>query len=73
MTCLANNRRMQQLARKFVADLTFDFGSVIGEVESPFPTPMSIWREAIADSHGFANAMLDAQTRFLRRSQAARG
>ena len=73
MTCLANNRRMQQLARKFDADLSFDFGSVIGEVESPFPTPMSIWREAIADSHGFANAMLDAQTRFLRRSQAARG
>jgi len=27
MTCLAHNRRMQQLARKFDADLTFDFGS----------------------------------------------
>ena len=32
MTCLANNRRMQKLARKFDADLTFDFGGVIGEV-----------------------------------------
>ena len=68
MTCLANNRRMQQLARKFEADLTFDFGSVVGEVEAPHPTPMSIWREAVADSHGFATAVLDAQTRFLRRA-----
>ena len=73
MTCLANNRRMQQLARKFDADLTFDFGSVVGEVEAPYPTPMSIWREAVADGHGFATAVLDAQTRFLRRTHAARG
>ena len=73
MTCLARNRRMQQLARKFDADLTFDFGSVIGEVETPFPTPLSIWREAVADGHGFATAVLDAQTRFLRRGQAASG
>src|SRR5438445_13162413 len=32
MACLADNERMQQLARKFDAELTFDFGSVIGEV-----------------------------------------
>jgi hypothetical protein len=34
MACLAENRRMQQLARKFDAELSFDFGSVVGEVES---------------------------------------
>jgi GNAT superfamily N-acetyltransferase len=73
MTCLANNRRMQLLARKFDADLSFDFGSVIGEVEAAFPTPLSVWREAVADGHGFATAVLDAQTRFFRRSQAASG
>lgn len=33
MACLAENHRMQQLARKFDAELSFDFGSVIGEVE----------------------------------------
>ena len=33
MACLAENRRMQQLARKFDAELTFDFESVVGEVE----------------------------------------
>ena len=34
MHCLADNRRMQQLARKFEADLKFDFGSVVGEVDA---------------------------------------
>ena len=65
MTCLAHNLRMQQLARKFDAELTFDFGSVVGEVEAPFPTPMSMLREFVADGHGFATAVLDAQSRLL--------
>jgi len=68
MSCLAQNQRMQQLARKFDAELSFDFGSVVGEVETPYPTPMSMLREAMADSHGFATAVLDAQTRLLRRA-----
>ena len=65
MACLANNQRMVELARKFEAELTFDFGSVVGEVEAPHPTPMSVWREMVADSHGFATAMLDVQTKML--------
>ena len=66
MACLAENRRMQQLARKFDAELTFDFGSVVGEVEAPHPTPLSLMRELVSDSHGFATAMLDVQSRLLR-------
>jgi hypothetical protein len=66
MACLAENRRMQQLARKFDAELTFDFGSVVGEVEAPRPTPLSLMRELVADGHGFATAMLDVQSRLLR-------
>jgi GNAT superfamily N-acetyltransferase len=66
MACLAENRRMQQLARKFDAELTFDFGSVVGEVEAAQPTPLSLMREMVADSHGFATAMLDVQSRLLR-------
>ena len=73
MSCLAHNRRMQQLARKFDAELSFDFGSVVGEVEAPFPTPMSVLREVMADSQGFATAVLDAQTRMFRRRQPANG
>jgi hypothetical protein len=66
MACLANNQRMIDLARKFEAELKFDFGSVVGEVEAPHPTPMSVLREFVADSHGFATALLDVQAKMLR-------
>jgi GNAT superfamily N-acetyltransferase len=66
MACLAENRRMQQLARKFDAELSFDFGSVVGEVESWRANPLSVMQELIDDSHGFATAMLDLQSRMLR-------
>ena len=66
MACLADNRRMQQLARKFDAELSFDFGGVVGEVESSRPTPLSLMRELMSDGHGFATAMLDLQSRMLR-------
>ncbi|HVY59710.1 MAG TPA: GNAT family N-acetyltransferase [Xanthobacteraceae bacterium] len=75
MACLAENQRMQQLARKFDAELTFDFGSVVGELEAAHPTPASVLREFVADSHGFARAVLDVQSRIFRlqRNQAASG
>ena len=66
MACLANNERMVDLARKFEAELKFDFGSVVGEVEAPHPTPLSVLREFVADSHGFATALLDVQAKMLR-------
>jgi len=67
ITCLLENQRMQQLARKFDAELRHDDDSVIGEVEAPYPTPMSLMREMIADGAGLATAMLDAQSRLLKR------
>jgi GNAT superfamily N-acetyltransferase len=66
MACLADNRRMQQLAGKFAAELSFDFGSVVGEVEAPHATPLSMMREFIADSQGFATAVLEVQSRLFR-------
>jgi GNAT superfamily N-acetyltransferase len=66
MHCLADNRRMQQLARKFDAGLSFDFGSVIGEVDPPRSTPLSLLREALADGHGIASAAFDAQSRLFK-------
>jgi GNAT superfamily N-acetyltransferase len=66
MACLADNRRMQQLARKYDAELTFDFSNVVGEVATPRPTPLSVMREILADGHGFATAMFDVQSRLLR-------
>jgi GNAT superfamily N-acetyltransferase len=73
MACLADNRRMQDLARKFAAELTFDFGSVVGEVAAPRPTPLSLLREILADGHGFATAVLDVQSRMLAAPSAAGG
>jgi GNAT superfamily N-acetyltransferase len=66
MACLAANARMQQLARKFEAELSFDMGSVVGEVAAPQATPLSVFRELVADSHGFTTAVLDVQARMLR-------
>jgi GNAT superfamily N-acetyltransferase len=63
--CLAENKRMQQLARKFDADLKFDFGSVVGEVDPPRSTALSILREALGDVHGMVSAFMDAQLRLL--------
>lgn len=66
MHCLAENSRMQQLARKFDAELTFDFGSVVGEVDPPRSTVLSLIRELNADGYSVATAILDAQSRLLR-------
>jgi hypothetical protein len=52
---------MQHLARKFEAEITFDFGSVIGTMENSRPTPLSLMREVVADGHSFA----DFQSRVL--------
>jgi hypothetical protein len=75
MACLASNRRMRDLARKFSAELSFDFGSVVGEMATAQPTPLSVLRELMADNHGFATAMLDVQSRLWKsplRAQSAR-
>ncbi|HJS61602.1 MAG TPA: GNAT family N-acetyltransferase, partial [Pseudolabrys sp.] len=65
MHCLADNRRMHQLAGKFEADLKFDFGSVVGEVDPPRFTLLSLTREMITDAHSVATAVLDVQSRLL--------
>jgi len=61
MNCLAHNRRMQQIARKFDAELTFDTDEVVAELTAPFPTALSLAQEAAADAQGMAGAVLQAQ------------
>jgi GNAT superfamily N-acetyltransferase len=46
MLCLAENRRLRQLARTFDAELNFQSGSVMGEMKAPGPTPVSMIRES---------------------------
>jgi GNAT superfamily N-acetyltransferase len=67
MLCLAENRRMQHLARKFGAELSFEPGNVTGEVGAPRPTPLSIMRELVADSTDLATAMLDVPSQLAKR------
>jgi len=66
MYCLADNERMQQLARKFDAELKFDFGSVVGEVDPPRSTWLSLTREALADQHGLMATLLEKQRNLFR-------
>ena len=65
VSCLPQNQRMQHLARKFEAEITFDFDTVLGTMENPNPTPLSLMQEIAADSESFAAAYVDFQSRLL--------
>lgn len=60
MNCLSENRRMQKIARKYDAQLYFDHGEVIGKLAPAYPTPLSLWSEALDNSNGFVMAVLEA-------------
>jgi GNAT superfamily N-acetyltransferase len=66
MSCLPSNRPMQSLAKKFEAKIRYNLADVIGELKTPGPTPISIWREMVADGTGLAARVIDAQRRILR-------
>lgn len=63
MNCLSENRKMQRIARKYDAELHFDHGEVVGQVNTPGPTPASLWSEAMDDGSGFVMAILDLPLR----------
>src|SRR5262245_6065000 len=73
MLCLAENRRMQQLARKFDAELNFQSGSVVGEMKAPRPTPMSMMRELVADGTDLAAAILDVPAQLAKQLEHSNG
>lgn len=59
MSCLAENRKMQAIARKHEADLRFEYGEVIGEIVPIDPNYFSILAEAMEDRVGYLLAVLD--------------
>lgn len=65
MNCLAENRKMQRIARKYEAVLHFEEGDVVGELAPAAPNYFSIWREAIQDERSFVMAVLDLQRKFM--------
>jgi RimJ/RimL family protein N-acetyltransferase len=66
MSCLAENSKMQAIARKYEADLRFEYGEVIGEIVPQNPNYFSLLAEAVEDRVGFMMAVLDLQNRLLR-------
>jgi GNAT superfamily N-acetyltransferase len=73
MLCLAENRRMRQLARKFDAQLNFQSGNVIGELKAPCSTPISMMRELVADGTDLATAILDVPTQLAKQLEHSNG
>jgi GNAT superfamily N-acetyltransferase len=63
MNCLSSNRKMQHVAKKYKAELTFDHGEVVGQLTPSTPTPFSLWSEAINDGSGFVLAVFDLPLR----------
>ena len=57
---------MQQLARKFGAEITFDFDTMTGVMENANSTPLSLMQEMVADGHSFVAASVDFQSRLFR-------
>jgi GNAT superfamily N-acetyltransferase len=66
MSCLAENSKIQAIARKYDADLRFEYGEVIGEILPDTPNYLSILAEAVEDRVGFMMAVLELQNRMVR-------
>lgn len=63
MSCLAENKKMQAIAKKHDADLRFEYGEVIGEIVPEGASYFSMLAEAVEDRVGFMLAVLDLQSR----------
>lgn len=66
MSCLAENARMQSIARKHEADLRFEYGEVIGEIIPETPDYFSLVAEAVEDRVGYMMAVLDLSARLVK-------
>lgn len=66
MSCLAENNKMQSIARKHEADLRFEYSEVIGEIVPQEPNYFSMLAEAVEDRVGLMLAVLDLQNRLVK-------
>ncbi len=66
MSCLPENGRMQAIARKFEAELSFEPGEVLGEIVPVEPNYFSVLAEAVEDRMGYILAVLDLKGRLSR-------
>jgi GNAT superfamily N-acetyltransferase len=66
MSCLAENAKMQAIAKKYEAALRFEYGEVIGEILPEGPDYFSLLAEAVDDRVGYMMAVLDLQARLAK-------
>jgi RimJ/RimL family protein N-acetyltransferase len=66
MSCLAENSRMQTIAKKHEAELRLEYGEVVGEIIPETPNYFSMLVEAAEDRVGFMIAVLELQSRMVR-------
>jgi GNAT superfamily N-acetyltransferase len=63
---LSQNARMQAIAKKFDAVLTFDSDGVQGKIDAPRANALSIWKEALTDGQDLADSVMRTHSRTLR-------
>jgi GNAT superfamily N-acetyltransferase len=63
---LSQNQRMQAIAKKFDAILTFDSDGVHGKIDAPRANALSYWKEALTDGQDIADTVLQTHARTLR-------
>lgn len=63
MSCLAENQKMQAVAKRHEAELRFEVGEVVGEIVPTEANYFSILAEAVEDRVGFMLAVFDLQSR----------
>ncbi len=63
---LSQNARMQAIAKKFDAVVTYDSDGGHAQIEAPRANAFSIWKEALTDGTDLADSMMQKHSRALR-------
>ena len=71
VSCLAENARMQAIARHYDAEMRIEYGEIVGEIVPDMPSYFSVLAEAMDDRVGYMLAVLDLQARLARGSDKA--
>ena len=70
MSCLADNAKMQAVARHHDAELRFEAGEVIGEILPDNANTLSVFAEAVEDRMGYLLTVFDLKSPQATRSAA---
>lgn len=66
MSCLAENAKMQAIARHHGAELRFEYGEVVGDIVPQDASYFSVLAEAVEDRVGYMLAVLDLHERLVK-------